>query len=71
MVVSAIGGPAGKNSESELLRKRVNAEAARAKIAVMLPEGARTLQVTLDAGEYGPVQDKLVLHRAALLVDKK
>ena len=71
LVVTVIGGPAGANAESELTRKRVNAESARVRIATALPEGARKLRVTLDSGEYGAVQDKIVLHRAAVLVDQK
>lgn len=70
-LVVTVVGTSGAGGESELWRKRINAEAAKARIAASLPEGARKLRITLDAGEYGAVQDKIVLHRAAVLVEKK
>jgi hypothetical protein len=70
LVVLTAGAGGG---ETEIWRRRINAEAARARIAVALPDpGAkRALRIRLEAGEYGSVQDKIVLHRPVLLVEKK
>lgn len=59
--------------ESELWRKRINAEAARARIAISLPDAGapRKLRVRLEAGQYGAVQDRIVLRRPVLLIEKK
>jgi hypothetical protein len=55
--------------ETELFRRRLSAEQPRAAINAALDKsapGAR-LRIRLDAGAYGPVQDRVVLHRPVLL----
>ncbi len=66
LVVSIVGAD-GKSSE--VFRRRLNADAPTASVNVAL-KGSSRLRIAVEAGEYGPIQDRLVLHRALVLVDR-
>lgn len=58
--------------ERELTRVRVNGERPAARLDAHLPSPTRadrTLRITIDPGEFGPIQDRPVLRRAVLLID--
>lgn len=57
--LEALGGAGA----SEIGRESVNAARALVPINVPLPAGARTLRITVEAGAYGPIQDRIVLRR--------
>ncbi|GIK18485.1 MAG: hypothetical protein AMXMBFR77_00610 [Phycisphaerales bacterium] len=59
--------------EREITRIRVNGERPIARLDALLPSPARTdrtLRITIDPGEFGPIQDRPVLRRALLLIDR-
>lgn len=60
---------AGAGGDAEVFAARLNAERPTASVNVALPEGTRRVRVSLRAGEYGPVQDRVVLRRAIVLLD--
>lgn len=61
-VVSAGGAAA------EVARERLHADRPSVTVSMELPDGpGRVLRITLDAGRYGPIQDRVVLRRALLL----
>jgi hypothetical protein len=62
VVISAVTAA----GESELWRKRLNADSSRSRIATALPQGSQRLRVRIEAGEYGAVQDKVVLRRPVI-----
>ncbi len=58
--------------ERELTRVRVNGERPAARLDAHLPSSTRadrTLRITIEPGEFGPIQDRPVLRRAVLLID--
>lgn len=59
-VVLAIDG-------KELSRVRLTSQQPAASLAAAIPANAQTLTLTLDAGERGSVEDRVVLSRAMLL----
>ncbi len=65
VVVSAVGSP-----QTELFRARLNADQPQARIAVAL-NGAKRLSIRVEAGQFGPIQDRVILRRPVLLVEKK
>lgn len=70
LIVSAIGEG---GAERELLRERINAERPTIEFNVPLPRSSgrpvTRLIVTLDPGEHGPVQDRVILRGAMVLLD--
>lgn len=74
LIVSASGvgldGVGAGIDEIELARVRLNAERDAAELSAPLPPGARELVVRLDEGAYGPVQDRAVLRRAVVRVER-
>ena len=66
-VVVSVLGPAG---ESELLRKRLNAESPRTRVSLAVA-GAKRLRVRVEAGEFGSVQDKVILRRGVILAEPR
>ncbi|MFN0133085.1 MAG: hypothetical protein ACKVW3_11250 [Phycisphaerales bacterium] len=68
VVVLSAGG--GSNAEgTELARRRLHADQPRARVNVPLVRGAKRLRVRVEAGVSGAVQDRVVLHRGAVLVE--
>lgn len=57
--LEALGGAGA----SEIGRESVNAARALVPVNAPLPAGARTLRITVEAGAYGPIQDRVVLRR--------
>lgn len=57
--------------ESELWRRRINAESPRARIVAAIPPAARRLRIVLHPGEFGAVQDKIVLRRGVILLEPR
>lgn len=57
--------------ESELWRRRINADSPRARVSAPLPPSARRLRIVLHAGEFGAVQDKVILRRGVVLLDSR
>jgi hypothetical protein len=61
--------------ETELFRQRLSADHPRVAINTALPasagQAANRLRIRVDAGPYGPVQDRVVLRRPVVLVDQK
>jgi len=53
----------GAAGPSEVGRESVSAARALVPINVPLPAGTRALRITVDAGAYGPIQDRIVLRR--------
>lgn len=68
VVVSSVDG-AGGTGGTELARRRLHADQPRARVNVPLERGKRRVQVRVEAGVGGAVQDRVVLRRAALLVE--
>ncbi len=56
-----------KGTPTEVARESVNADRALVPLNVPLPSGASTLRLTLDAGAYGPIQDRVVLRRMLIV----
>lgn len=56
---------------SELWRRRINAEAPRARIIASIPAGARRLRIQLNAGEFGAVQDKVLIRRGIIAAESR
>lgn len=57
----------GAGAPRELVRQRLHAAAPSVRINADLGEGGgRTLEVRIEAGSYGPVQDRVVLRRPLL-----
>ncbi len=57
--------------ETELWRRRLNADSPRARVAVGLPTGSRRIKLRMEAGEYGAVQDKVVIRRGVVAIEGK
>ncbi len=58
-----------RGNERELGRIRVRGAAPEARLNVNL-SGVRTLRLRLEPGEGGPIQDRIVLRRGVILLDK-
>lgn len=52
--------------EKEVLRERLNR--ARSSIEFAVPLRGRTLTIRLEPGAYGPIQDRVILERALILL---
>jgi len=63
VVVSALAA----SGETELWRKRLNADSPRSRITAALPSGSTRIRVRIEAGEFGSVQDKIILRRAVVI----
>jgi hypothetical protein len=63
--------PAGQTAGAELARQHLSAAQPVATINAALGEaaGERRLRFRLEPGEFGPVQDRIILRRPLLLVD--
>lgn len=59
----------GARGEAEVFSARLNAEHPAASVNAELPEGTRRVRVSVKPGAYGPVQDRVVLRRAVVLVE--
>jgi hypothetical protein len=59
----------GVPEQPALWRQRLRGEAPTASIRVALPPGAARLRVTVEPGENGPVQDRVILRRPIILVE--
>jgi len=66
IVVSLISA----GGETELFSARLNAEQPLARLAVAIP-GPGRLAIRVEPGAFGPVQNRVVLHRPILMVGKK
>jgi hypothetical protein len=62
-----------EGGESELFRRRINADQPRVRLSVALgdPAASKRLRIRVEPGAYGAVQDQIVLHRPLLLIEKK
>jgi hypothetical protein len=67
VIVGASGGADG-GAAKELWRGRLNAESPAATVALDLVAGSRTLVVTVEPGELGPVQDRPTIAAAFVRV---
>lgn len=65
IVVSTGGSP-----QTELFRARLNADQPQARIAVAL-NGAQRLSIRIEPGPFGPVQNRVILRRPVLLVERR
>lgn len=54
--------------ERVLFEQRLNRDTAAAELNTAIPAGTDELVIEIDPGEYGPIQDRVLLHRARLLV---
>ncbi len=70
VVVSALGSGSGASAETELFRSRLNADQPHARIAVAVA-GAKRLRIRIEPGAFGPVQNRVVLRRPLLLIERK
>ncbi|MBL8990370.1 MAG: hypothetical protein JNJ48_02185 [Phycisphaerae bacterium] len=52
--------------EREAFRQRVNGQKPTARFDLSVPAGASSLSVTVEPGEYGPIQDAIVLRRVLI-----
>jgi hypothetical protein len=62
---------AGSGPAREVLRAAITASAPQAPFSVALPGGlgrSAMLTATLEAGQYGPIQDRVVLRRTVILL---
>jgi len=64
LVVSA----AVKGRESELARRTLSQDTPTTDLSIEVPNGAESLSIAVEPGRYGPIQDRVVLKRAMLLV---
>lgn len=51
-----------------LFEQRLNRESPTAELNIAVPARSTELIIEIDPGEYGPIQDRVLLHRARLLV---
>lgn len=68
--ITAVGAD---GAERELLRERMSSQRPLVEFSADLPRGGRQgtrLLVTLDEGEHGPVQDRVVLRGVLVLLDE-
>lgn len=52
--------------EREAFRQRINGQKPAARFDLAVPAGASSVSVTIDPGEYGPIQDSIVLRRVLI-----
>ena len=64
LVVSA----AVDGRESELARRTLSQDTPTTDLSIEVPDGAESLSIAVEPGRYGPIQDRVVLNRAMLLV---
>jgi hypothetical protein len=50
-----------------LVEERVSAASPTIAVNTALPPGTKTLRITIDPGAYGPIQDRIVLHRFVIV----
>jgi hypothetical protein len=59
----------GAGTPAEVVRERLFADRPRVAMNVALPgSGSRRLRLTLDPGRFGPIQDRVVIHRPILML---
>lgn len=56
------------SDERVLFEQRLNRDMPAAELNTAIPAGTDELVIEIDPGEYGPIQDRVLLHRARLLV---
>lgn len=56
---------------AKLFSTRLNGEKPTAAFNVVLPKGKQSLTVRVDAGENGPIEDRVLIRRALILLDVK
>lgn len=56
--------------ESNLLEQRFNRDTPSVDLNTALPAGTSMLVIEIDPGEYGPIQDRVLLHRPRLLIEE-
>lgn len=54
---------------AERFRQRIDRDHPVAAVNVAI-DGGRTLTITLDPGRYGPIKDRIILHRPLILLDQ-
>jgi hypothetical protein len=54
--------------ERQVFEQRLHPDSPDAGINVELPRGTSALIIEIDPGEYGPIQDRVLMHRPRLLV---
>jgi hypothetical protein len=71
-IVVLLSAPTPGAAETELFRGRLNSDHPRARISAALGEPAadRRLHIRLEPGNFGPIQDQVVLKRPMLLMEK-
>lgn len=66
--VEAVGGVGGSGPGGVLLDTRLNPHTPAAKLAAALPAGATGLRVSVEPGERGIVQDRVLIRRGLVLM---
>jgi len=73
LVVSIVPATPSQAAETELLRQRLSADQPAATLSAALPDRPwpRRLRIRLEPGDYGPIQDQIILRRPLLLIEPK
>jgi hypothetical protein len=67
MIVSA--GAAGQEP-TELLRRSIDAQNPSAELTTPIPPGSGELIITVQPGPYGPIQNRVLLRRGLILLER-